>query len=78
MISCLLRATAHFGEGDRWVWSNGGMLISRGEPKKLLENPVAVLFHLTQTSHGVSPKLNPDLRGEEPESNRRSYMTRTV
>jgi hypothetical protein len=69
MVSCLLR------EGDIWVCSNGGMFISKGEPKKLLENHAAVLFYPTQTSRGVMTELTPDLRGENPESNRRSYDT---
>jgi hypothetical protein len=32
------------GDGDACEWSNGGMMISRGKPRKLEENPASEKF----------------------------------
>jgi hypothetical protein len=54
--------------GDRWILSDGGMMI-RGEKREDLgEIPESVLLH--QESHLSHPALNPKPRGEKPVSSR--------
>jgi hypothetical protein len=57
VIMCYL-ARAHITVGsDRQIWSNGGMTISKGKPKKLEEKRVPVPLHPPQfsQSHRIEP-----------------------
>jgi hypothetical protein len=56
------------GGDDRWVWSNGGMIISRGKLKKLGEEPAPMPHRRPRISHGVNKGLNPRYRDEKSQS----------
>jgi hypothetical protein len=43
IMCCLFRAITH---SDIFVWSNGGMMISKGKSKKFGEKPASVPLHL--------------------------------
>jgi hypothetical protein len=42
------------GGGDKWIWGNGGMMISRGKLQKLGEISAAVSLHKSWVSHEVT------------------------
>jgi hypothetical protein len=39
ILCCVVRAVTHLSGGDRWVWSSGGMMISKGKLKVFDEEP---------------------------------------
>jgi hypothetical protein len=47
---------------DRWIWSNGRMMVSRVKPKKLRKNLLQWHFDLHESdmmSPGMEPKVPP-------------------
>jgi hypothetical protein len=52
-VCCLVRAIAHLWGGDRWIWSNGGMIYLQGKPKNS-EKTCLVPLCPSQIPHGLT------------------------
>jgi hypothetical protein len=62
IMCCLVRAIAHAGGGERWVWSNGGMIIIAGENRIACQKKLFRRHFVHHESHktlsGVQNNIN--------------------
>jgi hypothetical protein len=73
-MSCLPAHDYHTsGGGDKGVWNNGGIMISRRKMKELREKKLLQCLSLPQISHWVTCELNLGLHDEKQACNHLSY-----